>query len=493
MSPLALGAILGSLVLLGLRLWLGTRVGYGDAEALYASYASFPQPGYLDHPGLIGSVARWLGDGAPPPARLIHLFSAVLGGLVPWVGYFAARRSGATQDGALTTCLALLLFPELSVGLFGFTPDLLLVPLWLLALGAAAAALRAPLGSATQLAWWLLVGGALGLGALSKVSMVMLGLALLAVLLSPPGRPQLKTLGPYAGLVTCAILLMPLALWERGQGYPMLTHRLVTTQGEAGFSLRNLGALIGGQLLYATPPFLIGGYWVLRRLRPLSELTHRLLAAAIYVPLVGLGLLCLWSPVAEPHWLGPAYLAAAVGLGLMPEVATRWLRRSAVILGVFVWALGALLVGTDLAPRLLKGTYEPRYDLANDLYAWRSGLEVVRQTVTEARARRPGAALTVVAPHWTLCAQVHAGLAGDVDVGCQTPGGDDFQLWWPEARWAGAEQLVYVTDDRFQVNLTERFPKRRAVARKSSLTLRGGRVVRRVEVSLLERQDFAAR
>ena len=53
-------AIAASLLLFVLRMHASTILAFGDSEALYASYALFPQPAYLDHPGLISVVARWL-------------------------------------------------------------------------------------------------------------------------------------------------------------------------------------------------------------------------------------------------------------------------------------------------------------------------------------------------------------------------------------------------------------------------------------------------
>ena len=39
-----------------------------------------------------------------------------------------------------------------------------------------------------------------------------------------------------------------------------------STQSRSGVSLRNLGALIGGQLAYVTPPFLLAAWLALRSL-----------------------------------------------------------------------------------------------------------------------------------------------------------------------------------------------------------------------------------
>ena len=58
--------------LLLLRLAASATVGFGDSEALYAAYALHPQPAYLDHPGLIGIVAREIGAGTAPTPRQAH-------------------------------------------------------------------------------------------------------------------------------------------------------------------------------------------------------------------------------------------------------------------------------------------------------------------------------------------------------------------------------------------------------------------------------------
>src|SRR5580698_11427148 len=80
---------------LALRLVAAARVGFGDSEALYASYALHPQPAYLDHPGLIGSVARAIGGGTAPTPERAHIVTSLLATLVPWVMVLACRACGA--------------------------------------------------------------------------------------------------------------------------------------------------------------------------------------------------------------------------------------------------------------------------------------------------------------------------------------------------------------------------------------------------------------
>ena len=58
-----------SVVALVVRLLAAESVGFGDSEALYASYALFPQPAYLDHPGSSASSRARSGTASPRPLR----------------------------------------------------------------------------------------------------------------------------------------------------------------------------------------------------------------------------------------------------------------------------------------------------------------------------------------------------------------------------------------------------------------------------------------
>src|SRR5204863_3343143 len=118
-------AAASSLVLLALRLYAAERIGFGDAEALYACYARHAQPVYLDHPGLIGVFARAVGGGDAPSPIAAHVATALLCTAAPWVAALAARAVGSSWTGAALAAGALMLAPEISVGLFGMTPDLL--------------------------------------------------------------------------------------------------------------------------------------------------------------------------------------------------------------------------------------------------------------------------------------------------------------------------------------------------------------------------------
>jgi len=489
-------ALATSVALLAVRLYAASRLGFGDAEALYACYARHPQPVYVDHPGLIGVIARAFGQGRVPSPYAAHLGTSLLATATPWVAALAARATGASWRGAALAAFTLMLVPEISVGLFGLTPDLPLILLWYAAVGLSALGISAKAGSARALAFALGSGFAVGLACDAKISGVLLLIGLIVAWASRPASDHRRTVAPYAALAVALVLFCPVVLDEIERGFPMLRHRLVDTQRDAGISPRNIAALAGGQLLYVTPPLLFGAYKVGRDLfsrrndDAISALLWSVTVAA--VPLV---VLSCFSRVAEPHWMAPLYLAlplhlarrtdfdsAATGQNPRPLLIPTWLARLSVAVGLFAIAVAHAWVLLPLGPALLGKHYVPRYDLANDLFAWRSGMPLVRRALIQSMAPDEPP-VVVVGPHWTVCAQLHADLPASVLVGCEGDIPDDFSRWLPQSTWDQAPVILYVTDDRFggETNL----PHRRADAVWHVDVMRGGVPVRRIIVERL--------
>lgn len=479
-------AVFVSIALFALRLQLAGHVGFGDAEALYICYGLHPQPAYLDHPGFVGQVARWLG--APSPLKT-HLLTAVLATAVPWLGGLAARATGAPWSRAARTVLALALAPEMAVGLFGLTPDLLMATAWLGALTLALFALSRPPSSFAAFAATLGVGALVGIATLSKVSALLLALALAASLGFRALRPRLRTFAPWAAALLVLLLLAPVVLWEVQNGSPMLRHRLITTQSQAGLSFRNLGALLGGQLVYVSPVLLVASGFVAVDLyrRRAEDAASRLLWLCTVVPGVVLAALCLWSKVAEPHWLAPAYLPLAIHAARSERVGPK-LAVASLVTGAALTLLTWLWVATELPPRLLGGLYQPKYDLANDLVAWGPGGRLLDDAVTRT-ALETHRLPVVVGPHWVVCAQAQAALGNRAPVGCNTPQRDDFDRWYPRSRWLDAPVVLLVYDSRFPLDPKLELPGRTVKSRSKVEVRRGGRVVRTIWVTRLDKTE----
>ncbi|MDF2694910.1 MAG: hypothetical protein K0S65_3293, partial [Labilithrix sp.] len=375
---LALFAV--SVVLLGLRLWAAARVGFGDSEALYASWAVHPQPAYLDHPGLVGLVARAIGEGGVPPPNRTHIVTAIVATLIPWLVVAVARAAGAEKRPAAMAGLVVAVVPEVAVGLFALTPDLLLAPLWLGAIGLAIAGLspRAETeGAASSAGSGALLGAGLlaGVAAASKVSGLLLFVALAVVYIQAArsgkdGVRAARSLWPWAGLLAGAVVVAPIAFYEAQLGWPMLRHRFVDTQTGAGLALKNLGALVGGQLLYLSPLVAVLAVLVARDLvrRRNDDIASRVLFWSFAIPIVPLVLLCIWSPVAEPHWLAPPLLALPIHAARRAGETVSFLRRRLVTWAAGIAALFTVLVHlwvlVPAAARLVPAEADPKLDLA---------------------------------------------------------------------------------------------------------------------------------
>lgn len=486
-----------SVVLFALRLWAASAVGFGDSEALYVSWAAHPQPAYLDHPGLVGLFARLVAGGTPSPFY-VHVVTSVIATLVPWLALATARVLGATRERAEVAGLAVALVPETAVGLFALTPDLLLAPAWLGAIALAVGGLRGEPGS-TRSAGALLGAGLLaGIAASTKVSGVLLlfALALAYVVVARSRRAAdrdhariARGIWPWAGLLAGVVVLLPIIAYETHLDFPMLRHRLVDSQAGAGLALRNVGALVGGQLLYVSPLFAWIAVRVARDLvrRRSEDVATWTLFAVFALPLVPLVALCLWSAVAEPHWIAPALLAlplaAALAPGSLPSrkvMVAAFATAGAFTLVAHLWVLtplSSMLAGND-----------PR-DISSELYGWpkvtAEAREQLRLAATPFDPEGHDAAL--VGPHWTICAQLQANLP-DVRVGCATPIKDDFDRWYPRDEWRKADHVLWVTDARFPGDGAEQLPRHVKVAEKTVEVRRGGRVARTFVLSLYSRR-----
>jgi hypothetical protein len=438
-----------SVALLAVRLFAATRVGFGDSEALYAAYSLHPQPAYLDHPGLIGIFARAIGGGTSPSPERAHLVTSLLAALLPWEMALACRAAGAPWRRALGAAIVVGLVPEIAIGLFAMTPDLLLALLWTTTLALAATALRAPAGSPRASLSFAGAGLLAGAAAASKVTGLLLLLALVATYASQTARAHARTIAPWAGVAAGLVVLSPVLSFEARTGWPMIAHRMADTQQGAGLSLRNLAAFAGGQLAYVSPLVVVLAVLAMRTAwRDRGDAVGTLLFASSIPPAGALAALSLWSRVAEPHWVAPALLALGPAMARADHVPSKRLVVSA---GALAAAFVALVYGWVLVPQALlvaPASYDARLDLANELYGWPSVVSAVRNEV----AAQPSPGLddvAVVGPNWVVCAQLDAELRGDVHVGCNTPIRDDFDGWWPRDRWRTAESIVWVTDERY--------------------------------------------
>ncbi|MEO8181742.1 MAG: glycosyltransferase family 39 protein [Deltaproteobacteria bacterium] len=477
-----LAAVVTSVVLFGLRLDLSRILGLGDGEALFFAYGLHPQPAYLNHPGLIGWLARCFGPEASP--FVIHVWTAAAATALPWLGALAARACGARGTPALRSYFALALLPELCLGSSAFTPDLPFALFWLAALACAGAALRHPPGSFRSLLATLGAGVATALCCLSKHAGWFLALSLAWLLLERSQAARRRTLAPWAAAFVLAILVAPLVRWWLTHGFGLRLGVLSWQQG--------LGVLLR-PLVAATPPFLFAAALVTfdllgsERQSPID----RLLRLNVLIPVAPLLLLAV-AAGSDPGWLIPAYLTLSVQVARSAPLPRRLL-QSCAGLGSALALLGWCWLRTDL-PYLcgqLVGVYEPIWDTTSDLYAWGPGRPLLASVVKGAR-ERTGQEPLVVGPHWAVCAQADVALGGHVPVGCDSAELDDYDYWLPADRWSDVETIVLVTDSRFAEGAPDTLYGRPLVAVHDAEVKRFGRVVRHVIVAEFDRDEANA-
>lgn len=481
-----------SAVLYALRLNATRTVGFGDSEALYACYAMHPAAAYLDHPGLIGVIARLIGSGTAPTPEAAHTITSLLATAVPWIGNGTARALGATRRGGAICGLVLLAAPEMAIGLFAMTPDLPLAIGWLTSLACVGVALRSDPKSFRAAACFLTAGLVAGIASTAKITGLLLLVALAWTYAS--NEKTRRERWPWAGIALGVFAFSPVVLFEAHNRFPMLKHRLVDTQVGAGLSLWNLLKLVGGQAGYVSPLFVVAAVWIfidLKNRRNEDDIT-KLLWRVTVLPLVALMPLMLVSKVAEPHWIAPAFLGLSLHYARNPMQITRITSRFAhismgvalaMVLFVHAWVLSPALV--RYAPKSM----DPRYDIANELFGWPDAVSSARellgdQSSIEARLEP----IVVVGPHWTVCAQLAAAMGNAQPVGCMTPVPDDFDDWQPRATWENADTILYVTDNRYEEDLAKKFPDRVVAKRSHTTVLRGGRIARTFSLVILQRR-----
>ncbi|MGD8715897.1 MAG: glycosyltransferase family 39 protein [Desulfobacterales bacterium] len=298
-----------------LRILYSGSVELLHEEAYYWNYAQHLDIGYLDHPPMVG----WL----------IWVFTTFLGhseiavrtgALVCWlVTAFYAYRLAYALDGlrmALGTLLFVALLPFFfSVGLI-MIPDAPLVACWAGSLYYLYRSLIEERSAA-----WVGVGIFMGLGLLSKYTMVLLGIAAFMFMLADRrSRHWFLRLEPYLSVLIAALLFAPVLFWNAD-------HQWVSFffQGPKRFSGRfdfDLPDLIGCMLVLLTPTgFLAAVATVVSRKSLFSDAVDtrnrracRLLLTLTVIPLSVFVFFSLFRNI-KLNWTGPIWL------GILPYIA----------------------------------------------------------------------------------------------------------------------------------------------------------------------------
>ena len=453
---------------------MASQVGLGDAEAYYWTWSRQLAPGYYDHGPVVALLIR-AGTALLGQTTLgVRLPFILLSALTLWLMGQLAARQGRGKE--LWAVLCLMAMPMFLVAGGAANPDVPFVALVVLLM----ATLMGPRPhSGPRLA---MAGLLVGLTFCTKFFGLVLLLPLLHAAWNTPRRWPLLALSLGGALAGAS----PVMVWNATHGWASVAYHLGARHTRtAGPSLENLAKLLGGQLGYVSPMVLAGlvaaalVLWRRRRDPPWQPLLW------IAAPLLLVGyLLILWVPGAEPHWPVAGYLPLVLVLaGRLPD----WLSRRK-LARVLTWlALGfAALVAlafhlhllTDLGIRMMPASYQPRYDLSNELRGWPRVADEVRRQMQHSPALVAGC-------HYTTCAQLRFAARRRFEVICPSPRVDQFDFFaGGDGSTRHGAYVIYVRDERFPWDADQLYRCDR-VQRLSTVEIRRARrTVRRFQLQL---------
>src|SRR5215211_3029081 len=212
-------ALLAYLALAKLLVHLLTNGNYGyfRDEFYYVAAGERLDLGYVDFPpfvAIVASVSRFLLGDSPMALRFLP---ALAGALVVVLAGLMARELGGRRFAQGLAALATLVAPNfLAMGTF-LSMDAFDQLFWV-----SAAYVLLLILKQDRPRLWLLLGLIVGLGLLTKVTMLFFGFAVFVALLLTPARRHLRTPWPWVGGVIAFAFLLPYVFWQIEHGWPTL-------------------------------------------------------------------------------------------------------------------------------------------------------------------------------------------------------------------------------------------------------------------------------
>ena len=188
-------------------------------EAQYWIWAQAPAWGYFSKPPIIAWIisltTKICGD-SEPCIRSGAPLAYMVGTLAL---YDVGRRLYSSVIGFWAAAIFLTL-PGVAFSAIVISVDPFLLMFWAIALAVLVRALVEE-----HLAWWVVLGGVMGLGFLSKYAMLFFILSLLCYLIFAPIRRRLlQTVGPWLSVILAFICLAPNLLWNATHDFVTLRH-----------------------------------------------------------------------------------------------------------------------------------------------------------------------------------------------------------------------------------------------------------------------------
>jgi hypothetical protein len=291
--------------LLGRVIW-AAAVPLLDGETYYWVWSRHLALSYLDHPPFIAYMIRL--TTLPGDHQILLRLGPLAGGVITTFALFALGREMFGARAGFIAAAVYQIVPLLAgAGLFA-TPEAPLFLWWSLALLWARRALW------VNDRWWVPAGVAVGLGMLSKMTMIAFPIGLLGFVLTR--RPDvLRRPWCYVGAAIAGVLFLPVPIWNLATGWANFRFSWHERSQQVATGLAGLWTITFEQLAFTGIMFL-ALLWMFVpavRRRQDDRVAFLLWATVPTVCLVA-AVVYVWGG-AHGYWLGPAYLGLAVLLG----------------------------------------------------------------------------------------------------------------------------------------------------------------------------------
>ncbi len=369
-------------------------------EAYYFTWSRNLQWGYYDHPPMVGFLILVFTTLAGQSEFGVRIGWVLMTALLSSLLYILGRLMFRSERSGFYAALLLNLSLLGSAGAIIVTPDGPQGLFWALSILFVHQAV-----SGKGVSWWYLTGIALGLGLLSKYTMILLAPCIFLFLLSfPDGRTWLTRKEPYLAFLLGLAIFSPVILWNAQHDW--LSFRFQLSHGmevKKQVGLRYFGEYWAGQAGLVSPLLFLGFLWAMGKSASRGFLRgekHWLLLFWTSAPVLFFFAYTSLRSKVEANWPALAYFSAVLALaGLAVEEWARWRRGRR----VFAWVAGLMaLLFTVLAHLQAVHAVIPipaHRDPTSQLHGWRALGERIKEV---AQSLDPAEGIFLLTPRHQL-------------------------------------------------------------------------------------------
>lgn len=342
-------------------------------EAYYWTWSRHLQWGYYDHPPMVGFLI-WIFASIGGQGEFgVRLGWVAIGSLVTLLMFLIGTKMFRSERAGFYSALMINIILLTSTGAVIVTPDGPQGLFWALAVFCIYQAI-----SGRGLYWWYLTGISLGLGLLSKYTMILIAPCIFFFLLScPAGRKWLRRKEPYISFLLGLAIFSPVIVWNAQHDW--LSFRFQLSHGleaKRQMGLRYFGEYWAGQAGLVSPLMFLALLWAMVKTGLIGfrlKKEHLLLLFWTSAPIVLFFAYTSLRSKVEANWPALAYFSAVIALvGISLEEWPTWKRGRRVL----AWTAGlTAFLFTSLAhlqPIYAVVPVPAAKDPTSQLHGWRA-------------------------------------------------------------------------------------------------------------------------